>query len=264
MGKYYTGFKLQVIKHVTYRARVIIWFLVDIGQFLILPFLWLAIYAGKSEIQGFTTEDIVTYYILMAFISLSTSCHAGEYIQKDIRKGELNKFITKPLSYSFRMATTGYSYNFVATCFVIPVIILFSILFPEYITFPNSFFTIILFIISLFCAAVISCLFHLIIGFTTFWLEQNGVAMQMRSILEKVFGGELAPLSFYPTFLQHIAFVLPFQYIAFFPAQIYLEKIVPIEIGKHFLFIIGWIVFLTIISLVLWKRGLKRYEAPGS
>lgn len=264
MKKYFTGFKAQITKHLTYRARVLIWIFVDMGQFVILPFLWLAIYAGRSDIRGFTPADIITYYILMAFISLASASHAGEYIERDIRYGELNKGLLRPINYVLKMCTEGYAYNFLVSLLALPFLIFFSFLFPEYIILPHSFLTLALFVVSLVFAYILSCLFHVIIGFTAFWLEQSGAAMQMRSLLEKIFGGVLAPLTLYPLLLQDIALYLPFQYIAFFPAQIYLEKIGLNEIFIHFLIAFGWIIFLCLICIFLWKRGLRRYEAPGA
>jgi len=264
MNKYFTCFKAQITKHLTYRGRMLIWIFVDMGQFLILPFLWLAIYAGRTDIRGFTPADIITYYILMAFISLASASHAGEYIERDIRYGDLTKALLRPINYAVKMCSEGYAYNFLVSLLALPFFLIFSVLFPEYIILPKSFLTVILFVFSLGLAYILSCLLHVIIGLSAFWLEQSGAAMQMRSLLEKVFGGELAPLTLYPLVLQTIAIYLPFQYLAFIPAQIYLQKIQLHEIFYHFLIAFVWIIFLLLICIFLWKRGLRRYEAPGA
>ena len=82
-------------------------------------------------------------------------------------------------------------------------------------------------------------------------------------VIEKLFSGELAPLTFFPLFLQTIAFYLPFKYLAHFPSQIYLEKISYSEILKNFLGAFCWIAALIIIIIIVWKRGLKRYDGSS-
>ncbi len=70
----------------------------------------------------------------------------------------------------------------------------------------------------------------------------------------------MAPLAFLPFGFQIAADYLPFKYLAFVPAQIFVGQIALTEIPKIFAVGLLWIVILAALTQVIWYRGLKRYE----
>ncbi len=262
MNKYLLVISGELKRNLTYRGRVVIWVLVDLVQVIIFPFLWLAIYGERNAIAGLTRADIVTYYIVVFLISLLITSHAIFHVQEDIQKGNLNQIITKPLNYLLfaHIREFGYKICMVAVC--VPLFIFLRLIFPEYLNVPNPAMLgwMILFLLY---ARLISYSLQMIVGLGTFWLGETKALSHIRFILERTFSGEFAPLSFFPLILQTIAASLPFQYLYFIPAQVYLGKVPPTDLVNHA--IVGglWVVVALVIINVMWWRGLKRYEGVG-
>jgi ABC-2 type transport system permease protein len=261
--KYHQLFKTFIQRHLAYRARVTIWAFVDLINFLIFPFLWLSIYGDRISIAGYSRADIVTYYIIIMFISLGFSSHILKQIKIDILNGEINSLLLKPISYLYYRFIHELSYK----CIVLLLAILFfigaNIVTPSYIEFPHSWLYISLFLLSLVFSYVLSHAIQMIVGLSSFWLGENFGPDRLRHILEKVFSGELAPLVFLPTILQTTAFYLPFKYLSYFPAQLYLEQISLTEALHDFLMLGVWVIISWSIVWFMWKRGLRKYEGIG-
>jgi ABC-2 type transport system permease protein len=57
--------------------------------------------------------------------------------------------------------------------------------------------------------------------------------------------------------------VLPFQYMAYFPAVVFLGKVKGWELVFHLLGELLWAVVFMLLARGLYKLGLKRYSAYG-
>ena len=56
---------------------------------------------------------------------------------------------------------------------------------------------------------------------------------------------------------------MPFKYLAYFPAAIFLEKIPRDELAWQLCVEAAWLAFFMLLSRVLWHRGVKRYSGFG-
>jgi ABC-2 type transport system permease protein len=57
--------------------------------------------------------------------------------------------------------------------------------------------------------------------------------------------------------------LLPFQYLAYFPAAVFLGKISGPALVQGLLIQLAWALGLAVLSRVLFKFGLRRYGAYG-
>jgi ABC-2 type transport system permease protein len=78
-----------------------------------------------------------------------------------------------------------------------------------------------------------------------------------------ILSGEIAPLVFFPPSIAAAAQILPFQFLAYTPVQIFLEKITGASIITAFLSALVWCAALIALTLFMWCRGLHRYEGSG-
>src|ERR1035437_9423708 len=62
--------------------------------------LWRTIYAGNGragEHNGFTREQMICYYLLVAVVDVSTAVNEDDWqIPADIREGNISQFLLKP------------------------------------------------------------------------------------------------------------------------------------------------------------------------
>lgn len=263
MKKYVKIISGSIQKQLAFRARMVLWLLIDIGQIAILPFIWIAIIQEKGNINGFTPADIVTYYIILAFVSFLTSSHSAKYIEQDILTGTLNKFIVKPVTYCVRNYVSGLGYSFIAGTIALATILILYLFLPDIVLLPASGAHLALFVFSLFVASFLSTLIQQITGLSAFWMGDTGGVRHLRYMIEKVFSGEFAPLTLYPLAVQSVAFILPFKYLYFIPISLYLGNISVHEGIYEMTKGIAWVGIFLLILIVLWKRGLKRYDGSG-
>lgn len=263
MKKYLETIKQSILYCLVYRWRVVIWVLNDSVNFLIFPFIWLAIYGSREMIGGYSKADIVTYFLIIIVVKLVSDSHVSNSMREDIIEGRLNFYLVRPVNFIFSRCLHEVSYKLFSGIFFIPLIIVISLFFKQYLVLPQSILQLVLFLFSLILAFILSNAFQFIIGFACFWLGNNSGPNNLNHLADLVFSGRIAPLVFFPPFLKLIASVLPFKYISYFPAQIFLGQIGYQEILLGFIYAMIWIIVIWGIAYIMWRRGLKIYEGVG-
>jgi ABC-2 type transport system permease protein len=69
-------------------------------------------------------------------------------------------------------------------------------------------------------------------------------------------------LAQYP-YATEVLQLLPFQYLAYFPAMVFLEKKVGMDLVIGLLIELGWAVGLILLCRWLYRLGLRHYSAYG-
>ena len=75
--------------------------------------------------------------------------------------------------------------------------------------------------------------------------------------------GQMFPLDLLGSPWAGILRALPFQYLAYFPAMIFLEKVPPDQLVRGLLTEVAWVAVLVVLTQWLYARGLRRYSAFG-
>ena len=76
-------------------------------------------------------------------------------------------------------------------------------------------------------------------------------------------GMGLAPMAVLPPLMQQIAMVLPFRYMLGFPVEILTDQLDAAGLALGFTVQLAWVAVALTLSIVLWRRGLRLYEAVG-
>ncbi|KKQ41174.1 MAG: hypothetical protein US58_C0004G0011 [Candidatus Magasanikbacteria bacterium GW2011_GWA2_37_8] len=255
--------KTYIQQHLAYRMRMLIWFIADLSPFIIFPIIWLSIYKQNTSIAGFDRTAIITYYLITAFIVQTCTSHVGGIFQRNIVQGKLNIHLVRPLSFISFAFIHEFSYRLISFFPVTVLAIIIYIFFPDYFRLPSSPFTWILFALVCLIVLTMSHLLEMISGLTSFWFGENKALDNFIYFFYKVFSGAFAPLAFFPIVLQNIANCLPFKYLAYFPAQIFLEQIHGYELFYGLTLMIVWLLILALIVSFLWRRGLRQYDGSG-
>jgi ABC-2 type transport system permease protein len=78
--------------------------------------------------------------------------------------------------------------------------------------------------------------------------------------------GHMFPLELLPSEpvdVRRLVELLPFKYLAYFPAAVFLGKISGPEMMVGLAAEAGWVAFFILLSRVLWLQGVRRYSAFG-
>jgi ABC-2 type transport system permease protein len=266
--KYGTVFSVAISDRLTYRTDFLFATLMRFLPLVSIAFLWTAIFqgSGAKEIAGFTAEEMVAYN-LMVFISRAFSSMPGLAIgiATDIRDGQIKKYLTQPIDmigflFMSRVAHKLVYYLLAAGPFAL-VIFLCRGFFPESPT-PVIWFW---FLVSLVLSFVIGFMLEASIGLIAFWtLEVTSLAYLTMSVVY-VLSGHMFPLDLLPSPAAETLKWLPFPYLAYFPAKLFLvgnrmsTELLTFEVLR----MIGWAIALTLLVRRLMSRGLRRYSAFG-
>ena len=233
-------------------------------RFVILCFIWITIFKvlQSDAINGFSLWEMIMYYFVYSIITHITMYYRAlpHTIWSEITEGNLSKFICRPISYIKYHFFYGLGYTYYSSIICIPLVLLISLIFSHSM---NSIISISLFLISVINGVVITFFLYANIGFLTFWTESIFGYRDLLVHVAAIISGGVIPLSFMPQVVQRISTFLPFRYTIYEPIQIlFAHYSVKDSVFAIFIQII-MIFLLSCITNMVWKLGLKKYEAQG-
>ncbi|MCA8984731.1 MAG: ABC-2 family transporter protein [Planctomycetaceae bacterium] len=232
-------------------------------------FLWYQVYqvgldSQISSLNGYSYEDMVAYYLLaMVARAFSSMPGLAGGIALDIRDGGIKKYLLQPidlLGYLFwhRLAHK-LVYYFIAA---VPFAVVFWLCGDFFPPFPPLEIWI-AFWLSLLLSFLIGFLLEALLGLIGFWFLEVSSLLFVYMMLNYFLSGQMIPLDWLPGSVTMWVNWLPFKYLAFFPAAVYLQKIPSLnlwwELGVQAL----WVVLLLQANRLALRHGLKRYGAYG-
>lgn len=262
LAKYILIFKNNWQYEIEYRLNALIWLLVSFITFAVVIFLWNDIYSAQDILGDYDKKQMITYYLITVY--LLATIYPGISVTQDIRSGRLSTYLTKPTSYIIYKYVTSLSKRLFRLVFGLPILIIIFFIFNDSLLIVIDPLVYVFFIITILGAINILFLIDLIASFVEFWITYSENVSMLAFLVTTFFSGTLLPLFLFPPWLQSIANWLPFKYTTYFIVNSLVGKSGSIEM----LFGIGiqiiWTIVLGFISTLLWKKGLKKYEAFGN
>ncbi|MBC7327254.1 ABC-2 family transporter protein [bacterium] len=263
MGKYRKIIYNVIQETSAYRLNHLISFLCVAIPLLAIIFLWRTVYQSIPSIKGYNEAMMITYYILSTWLGDLTGVVLWWEITSDIRDGNLSNYLLRPLSYQLYFFSTRLGANIPYSLIGAGITIIFIIFLAPDFYIPSNPLTIPLFLISLLLAMLLALQFTYLFSLSAFWLEESSSVNLFVDIFIPLMAGNLLPLDLFPTFISRLFKALPFNYLLYFPIDIYLERLPFSSIFRGFLVEMVWIAFLQLLIAVVWRRGIRRYTAVG-
>lgn len=264
--KYWKIVRISLVERLVYRADFIVStffrFLPLVTSFL----LWDAVFvgSGQQQLSGFDRRRMIAY-LLMVQISRMFSSMPGlaAGIARDIRDGNLKKYLVQPIDMiayllSYRAA---HKMAYIATS-ALPYGILFFLCRSVFDGLPAA-PIMLAFVASLLLAFLIGFFFEATIGMIGFWFLEVTSFLYVINTLNFFISGHMFPLDLLPPFWANLLQMLPFQYLAYFPAMVFLDMKPTDAILGGLAMELVWAVIFIVLARVLYKFGLRRYSAYG-
>lgn len=248
--------KIGFICELNYKFYVLFKVFFSTIPLVITLLIWNAVYKSTIDINSISINSMIGY-IIFANISYSIINFDAYEISSEIKNGDLNQYLLKPIHYL----------KFKFFLFLSKAIFNFMIYFLPLAAF-SYFYSISLsklamFITLLFFSFIISFLLNNILSLLSFWFLDVSALFSMLSFIISFLAGTLVPIDLMPDFLKQLSFYLPFRYLGYENASIlFFEK----SHNNFSTVLVGgiiWIVILYTISRILWKKGIKIYGAYG-
>ena len=228
-------------------------------------FIWGAIFEAKGGgINNFDYASVVYYFLLVLVLdSLITPGDDEWQVATDIRDGQMNSFLVKPMNYLVYRMALFVSNRLLYTVVTLPVVILVFVVFQHYLVWPSSWATWILAVISVFLAASLQFLISYSVAMLAFWMLEISTVVFIIYSFEYFLSGHMFPLGFMPVAFQEVLKLLPFPYELYFPISIFMGKVHGAALWEGLLIQFCWVLIIAFGANTLWQRGLKRYQAVG-
>ena len=271
--KYWVILSTRTQEDMAYRANYVFGAIFRFLPLVTMIFLWYAVYTGRKAagasplIGGMSYEDMIVYNTLM-YIARGFSSVPGTMsdISKDIKDGQLNRYLIKPLNYLWYQVMYRLAHKLVfwyIAFLTFPFVFLFMQFYGHYFSHVPTAWEWGAFVISLFIAFSIGILFCSMIGMLAFWFLEISGFLFVVMMIEFFMSGHLIPLNILPQVLHPVLYRSPFGYEGYWPCVILMGKVpqdqLPVVIGIGFL----WVGIFYGLSRLMWKAGLKRYSAVG-
>ncbi len=275
--KYLKILRISLVERLVYRGdfllATVFRFLPLITTFL----LWDAVYTSRREMldrQGHASEPVemsgfslqqMTAYLLLVQISRMFSSMPGlaSGLARDIRDGNIKKYLLQPIDLlAYLLAYRGaHKIAYIITS-SLPYAVLFFFFRDVFPGWP-SWGTLGLYALSLMLGFVIGFFFEACVGLAGFWFLEVTSFIYIIGTLNFFVSGHMFPLDLLDPSLTAVLKYLPFQYLAYFPAMVFLEMKSAAELTEGFIIEATWAASMIVLAKFLYWRGLKRYSAFG-
>jgi ABC-2 type transport system permease protein len=101
------------------------------------------------------------------------------------------------------------------------------------------------------------------IGMIGFWFLEVSSLLFVLMLFSFFLSGHMFPLTMLPPAIESVVSFLPFKYLAFFPAAIFLGKIPEEDLPLEMAIEAAWLVFFVVLCRVAYARGIRRYSGFG-
>lgn len=255
--------KMNIKSQAEYPAFLFGWVLANALQFLTGLGTLYVLSDRFHSLGGWSFEELFFLYGLsIVSHGLSIVFLSGNWgIEWHISEGEFDRLLVRPLSVIYQYAVSRC--NLIGLTDLIPGIMIL-ITGCRLVRFQLTAYHLVWLIFVLLGAMLIRGSIYQFIGTIAFWTRRSYPLVDV--VLSLFTRTNMYPLTAFPKVVQMVlTFVLPFGFIAFYPAGELLGKDTGLSLpGGFALWTLFIGVFLYVLSLRFFSKGLRVYEGAGS
>jgi ABC-2 type transport system permease protein len=263
--KYWSVFTTGLQNTFVYRWNFLLRSLFGIIPLAGTVFIWRALFESRGEdIRGYDFGQMVYYFLIVLLVdNLVTPTDDEWQIAAEIREGQINNFLSKPIDYLAYRTSLFLSARLLYTAVTIPPVIGVFAWFHEFIVLPRDPLTWPLFLVSLVMAGAIQFLIAYALAMFAFWILEISTIVFILYSFEYYLSGRLFPLDVMPDGMRAALTFLPFTYELYFPVAVLMEKVRGTELWAGLAIQAGWVIACFLAARLMWRAGLRRYESVG-
>ena len=266
----WTVLRISIEERLVYRGDFALGTLMRFLPIVTQVFLWAAVFGameaagGSQQIVGYSYRDIIAYYLLtMIARSFSSMPGLATGIARDIRNGTVKKYLIQPIDMLgflllYRMAHKLVYYTVAAAPFAL-VFFLCRGYFSGWPEWP----VMLAFLASLVMSFLLGFFLEATLGMIGFWFLEVNSLLFVYMLLNFFFSGHMFPLDMLPGIWGTLVKEVPLQYLAYFPAAVFLGKVAGPALWWGLWKQFGWLVFFVVISRVTFRLGTRHYSGYG-
>lgn len=229
-------------------------------------FLWSAVFAatGNKDIAGYTYREFVAYYLLTNVArAFSSMPGLAGGIARQIRSGEVKKFMIQPVDMIGFLLISRIAHKLVYYIVALgPFALVFYLCRGFFDGWPDA-PTLLAFAASLVMGFLIGFYLEALMGMLGFWMLEVSSLLFVFILFTFFFSGHMFPIDMLTGWLGWFFRLMPLQYLAYFPAAVFLGKIGGPELAIGLIVELAWLVALIVANRVAFHYGMKHYSGYG-
>lgn len=255
-----TLFRIGVAETVAYRAEFLVWMLTTTMPLVMLA-LWTAV-ARETPIPGFGEEQLTAYYLTTLVVRQLTGNWIVWELNHEIRMGTLSMRLLRPLHPLVALGAQHLSAIPMRAVVAAPVVALGIALVgaDELGTDPVQ---LALAPLALVLAWLLNFVVNALLGLVALYTEQSIAIFDVFFAVFGVLSGYLIPLELFPGWVGDLAAYLPFRYLLGLPVELLCGRLDRAAALEGMALQVAWSLAFVLVTQLVWRRALRRFEAHG-
>lgn len=267
MSAWWTILRVCIEERLVYRGDFVLGTLMRFLPIVTQVFLWEAVFTAVGSgdrIAGYRQTEVIAYFLLtMVSRAFSSMPGLASGIAGQIRSGEIKKYLVQPVDMLGFLLLSRLAHKLVYYAVATgPFALVFWLCRDFFSGWPSA-ETLLAFAVSLVLAFLLGFFLEATIGMIGFWFLEVSSLLFIYMLFSFFFSGHMFPIDMLPGIWARIVQLIPLQYLAYFPAAVFLEKISGRALVEGLLVQAGWVLFFIIASRVAFYYGVRRYSAFG-
>ncbi|MHB8969310.1 MAG: ABC transporter permease [Pirellulaceae bacterium] len=235
-------------------------------------FLWWAIFdtigAGtrdRATIVGYSFSNMVAYYLLsMVSRAFSSMPGVASGIALQIRNGEIKKYLVQPIDMLGFLLLTRLAHKLAYySVALLPFAGIFFVCRGYFVDGWPEWERLVCFVAALGLSFLLGFFLEASLGLLGFWFLEVSSLLFMYMLFSFFLSGHMFPLDMLPQPWHEMVDMLPFKYLAYYPAAVFLGKVPHEELLVGLGIEAGWVVLFFGTARLAFQRGVRRYSGFG-
>ena len=267
----WTVLRIAVEERLIYRADFALGTLMRFLPLVTQIFLWGAVFTAmgqtrnpSQQVAGYSYDNVIAYYLL-TIIGRAFSSMPGlaSGIARDIREGTVKKYLIQPIDMLGFLLLTRLAHKLVYYAVAAaPFALVFYLCRGYFPGWPDA-TTMAAFLCSLVMSFLLGFFLEATIGMIGFWFLEISSLVFVFMLFTFFFSGHMFPLDMLPGVLGQAVKLVPLQYLAYFPAAVFLGKVTGAALAWGLAVELGWVLFFFIAARVVFHLGVRQYSGFG-
>jgi ABC-2 type transport system permease protein len=210
------------------------------------------------------TSYLMSYFVLMAVVSMLTSSWLSGFLANNIRNGKLSVWLARPGSFLYELVANNISEKAFKSLILFPMVAGFAWLFRDDISIAAPAWRWGIAALAIVMGAVIAISLDVAEGSLAFWIDDVSGLVKARTLLMAVLAGAVVPLALFPEWAQGFLMIQPFRFILSFPLEVVIGDLTGEEIATGFALQVTYTVLFVGAARWLWTTGKRSYAAVGA
>jgi ABC-2 type transport system permease protein len=253
--------RASALVQLQYRAAIFARLGVALVWLLLLTRVWTAVYHGRSTLGGLDLHTTVVYLTLANLQGMILNSPLSYVMANRVRTGEVLFDVQRPVGFLRQMLATEAGTSIVQVG--LSVLALPAAALVGGLSLPAGPVAGVGYLVSLALGWVLNSLISVLVGLSAFWTVDNmGFAVLFRFVAAFL-AGTSVPLVLFPGPLRVVAEALPFRFIVYQPAAVYIGAVRGWALVGGLALALAWTAGMAALAVLVWRRAYRNLVIHG-